>query len=123
MGSGRLWQAGTIVSAGAGPGAWSNATRGAPSLWNAYHRYFGMLWDNRDGQPASGQIAFYERIASEHLRGAVNWIETVGTAGGAQGQPREGIDAYFYPMPLLVTRDASGSAVPQAGLAAGGAAR
>ena len=123
VGSGRLWQAGTIVSAGTGPGAWSNATRDAPSLWNAYHRYFGMLWDNRDGQPASGQVAFYEQIASEHLRGAVNWIETVDPGGGRQSQPREGIDAYFYPMPLLVTRDASGSAAPQTGLAAAGGAR
>ena len=123
VGSGRLWQAGTIVSAGTGPGVWSNAARDAPSLWNAYHRYFGMLWDNRDGQPASGQVAFHERIAREHLRGAVNWIETVDTAGGAQGQPREGIDAYFYPMPLLVTHDASGAADPQAGLAAGAGAR
>jgi len=123
VGSGRLWQAGTIVSAGAGQGAWSSATRDAPSLWNAYHHYFGMLWDNRDGQPESGQVAFYERIAREHLRGAVNWIETVDPAGQAQSQPREGIDAYFYPMPQRMTRDASGSAAPQTGFAAGGAAR
>ena len=120
VGSGRLWQAGTVISAGAGPDAWSNATRDAPSLWNAYHRYFGMLWENRDGQPGSGQVAFYARIAREHSRGAVNWIETADPRGGAQ---REGIDAYFYPMPLQMTPDAQGAAAPQAGLAAGGGAR
>ena len=125
VGSGKLWQAGTIVSAGSGsgPGAWSNATRDAPSLWNAYQHYFGMLWENRDGQPNSGQVAFHERISREHERGAVNWIETVDPAGGAQQKPREGIDAYFYPMPLLVTRSSTGAAVPQTGLAGGGVAR
>lgn len=122
VGSGRLWQAGTVVSAGSGPGAWSHATRDAPSLWNAYQRYFGMLWDNRDGQPVSGQVAFFERIAREHMRGSVNWIETVDPAAGKQGQPREGIDAYFYPIPLM-TRGVAAVAAPQAGPAAGNGSR
>ncbi len=114
VGSGRLWQAGTVVAAGAGPHAWSSARRDAPSLWNAYQHYFGMLWENRDGQPDSGQVAFFDRIARAHMRGSVNWIETVDAVHGTQFTPREGIDAFFYPMPLIA-QGQRGSSSPQAG--------
>ena len=54
-----------------------------------------MLWTGRDGQPDAGQVAFFQRIGAEHLRGGMNWIETPTSDG-------EGIDAFFFPVPLAV---------------------
>jgi hypothetical protein len=100
-GSGKLWQVGTIVGEYPGSGAWSGANAGKPGLWNAYRKYFDMLWAVRDGQPEAGQVAFFQRIAPEHLRGTMNWIETVpaGSPPGA-GPSVEGIDAFFFPVPI-----------------------
>ncbi|WP_428568495.1 MAG: hypothetical protein ACP59X_09530 [Solidesulfovibrio sp. DCME] len=101
QGSGRLWQAGTIVSARPGSGAWSGEKAAARQLFTAYRHYFDLLWDSREGQPGAGQVAFYERLSQEHLAGAVNWIETVpGQGDPAAVAPREGIDAFFFPVPL-----------------------
>lgn len=100
-GSGRLWQAGTIVAAKPGSGAWSGGNAGKRQLFTAYRHYFDLLWDSREGQPGAGQAAFAARLAREHLAGAVNWIETVPPEGDpAAAAPREGIDAFFFPVPL-----------------------
>jgi len=100
QGSGRLWQAATIVAARPGSGIWSGDNAGKRQLFNAYAHYFELLWDSREGQPGAGQVAFYERIAREHRAGAVNWIETVPLDGDpAAATPREGIDAFFFPVP------------------------
>jgi len=105
VGSGRLWQAGTIIAARPGSGLWSGENAGKRHLFNAYKHYFAMLWESRDGQPAAGQVAFYARIAREHLAGDVNWIETVPQNGDpATVTPREGIDAFFFPVPLTDRR-------------------
>jgi len=101
VGSGRLWQAGTIVAAKPGSGVWSGENTGRRQLFTAYRHYFDMLWDSREGQPGAGQVAFFERIAQEHLAGNVNWIETVPQQGDpAAVPPGEGIDAFFFPIPL-----------------------
>ena len=98
-GSGNLWQAGTIVSARPGSSIWSGGNANSPSLWNAYHRYFEMLWANRDGQPHSGQNNFLKQMDLARSQGPVNWIETTGNRNGANFQePREGIDAFFFPI-------------------------
>lgn len=101
MGSGRLWQAGTIIAALPGSDVWSGDNAGKRHLFNAYKHYFEMLWDSREGQPGAGQVAFYERITQEHLAGNINWIETVPQRGDpAAVTPREGIDAFFFPVPM-----------------------
>lgn len=101
VGSGRLWQAGTIISTRPGSNAWSGDNTGKRHLFNAYKHYFDMLWDSREGQPDAGQVAFHERIVREHLAGEVNWIETVPQQGdSAACTPQEGIDAFFFPVPL-----------------------
>ena len=100
-GSGRLWQAGTILTARPGSDVWSGANVRKRNLFNAYQHYFAMLWDSREGQPQAGQVAFHERIVREHLAGGVNWIETVPPQGDpATVTPSEGIDAFFFPVPL-----------------------
>ena len=100
QGSGRLWQAGTIVAARPESGLWSGTNRDKRHLFNAYKHYFELLWDSREGQPGAGQVAFHERIVREHRAGTVNWIETVPQAGDpAADAPREGIDAFFFPCP------------------------
>ena len=100
VGSGRLWQAGTIISTRPGSSIWSGDNAGKRHLFNAYKHYFDMLWDSREGQPDAGQVAFYERIVREHLAGDVNWIETVPQQGDpAACTPLEGIDAFFFPVP------------------------
>ena len=100
QGSGRLWQAGTSIAARPGSGVWSGDNAGTRQLFNAYAHYFELLWDSREGQPGAGQVAFYERIACEHRAGAVNWIETVPQdSDPVAASPREGIDAFFCPVP------------------------
>jgi len=104
VGSGRLWQAGTIVAAKPGSGVWSGENAGKRQLFTAYRHYFDLLWDSREGQSEAGQIAFHERIAREHLAWEVNWIETVPQEGDpASVAPREGIDAFFFPAPLAAS--------------------
>ena len=99
-GSGRLWQAGTIIAARPGSGIWSGEHARQRQLFTAYQHYFDLLWDSREGQPGAGQVAFFERIAQEHLAGNVNWIETVPRQGDpTAGAPEEGIDAFFFPVP------------------------
>jgi hypothetical protein len=101
QGSGRLWQAGTIIGLRPGSAAWSGSNADRRQLWNAYKRYFDLLWASREGQPGAGQVAFYQAIAHEHRAGGLNWIETVaGAALPATVPPREGIDAFFFPVPL-----------------------
>lgn len=101
VGSGRLWQAGTIIAPGPRTGIWSGDNAGKRHLFNAYRHYFDLLWESREGQPAAGQVAFHERIVREHLAGNVNWIETVARdADPATLAPRAGIDAFFFPVPL-----------------------
>jgi hypothetical protein len=100
VGSGRLWQAGTILAAKPGSGVWSGDNAAKRQLFNAYKHYFDLLWDSREGQPGAGQEAFHERIGREHLAGAVNWIETTPRDGDpAAVAPKEGIDAFFFPVP------------------------
>jgi hypothetical protein len=101
VGSGRLWQAGTIIAARPGSGVWSGENTGKRHLFTAYKHYFDLLWDSREGQPAAGQVAFHQRLVREHLADGVNWIETVPLSGDpAATTPREGIDAFFFPVPL-----------------------
>ncbi|KHK03529.1 hypothetical protein [Desulfovibrio sp. TomC] len=101
VGSGQLWQAGTIIAARPGSGVWSGENAGKRHLFNAYSHYFDLLWDSREGQPEAGQVAFHERIVREHLAGEVNWIETVPPQSDLTAvNPREGIDAFFFPVPL-----------------------
>ncbi len=109
LGSGKLWQVGTVVGEYPGTGTWSGTRASGPSLWQAYQKYFDMLWTGRDGQPAAGQIAFFERIRAEHLRGGMNWIETL-PSGNARDPSiaGEGIDAFFFPVPLTATPAAGG---------------
>lgn len=101
VGSGDLWQAATIIREYPGSEIWSGANASNPNLWNGYKKYFDMLWHNREGQPDSGQLNFYKKIAKEHLNGNMNWIETVPKAAFSKSvTPEEGIDAFFYPIPL-----------------------
>lgn len=97
-GSGRLWQAGTILSARSGSGAWSGERARGPGLFAAYARYFEMLWASREGEPRAGQTAFHEVLSREHLAGKVNWIETAPRENPGAA-PREGVDAFFFPVP------------------------
>ncbi len=108
QGSGKLWQAGTIVSAKPGSDSWSGPNADSRNLWTAYRKYFEMLWNNRDGQLNAGQVNFHQQISDEHLKDAMNWIETVPVhSSGVGSQSSEGIDAFFFPIPF--TPDVSGS--------------
>ena len=100
QGSGRLWQAGTIVAARPGSGLWSGKNAQTRQLFTAYKHYFELLWASREGQPGAGQAAFHEAISREHLAGRVNWIETVPEGAPPSRPPRPGIDAFFFPVPL-----------------------
>ena len=97
VGSGRLWQVGTVIrSARTQP----EATDARPSsLFQAYQAYFDRLWGNREGQPNAGQIGFYEEIAPLHRAGRVNWIETTKPDVVGHVDVKPGIDAFFFPIP------------------------
>ena len=97
VGSGRLWQVGTVVRSMSPPPAASVERPG--SLFQAYQDYFERLWRNRQGQPEAGQVSFYETLAPLHRTGRVNWIET--SVPGASGEidVTPGIDAFFFPVP------------------------
>ena len=100
VGSGKLWQAGTVISAKPGVSVWSRENTDKPNLWNAYKNYFELLWSNREGQPNAGQINFSQLINDQRANGAVNWIETVPANSDAKYKPKEGIDAFFFPIPF-----------------------
>lgn len=100
VGSGKLWQAGTIISAKPGSSIWSGNNTNKPNLWNAYQNYFDLLWSNREGQPNAGQIGFSKLINDQRVNGAVNWIETVPPNSDTKYKPKEGIDAFFFPIPF-----------------------
>jgi len=101
VGSGKLWQAGTIIYEKSGEAPWSGANTNRPSLWNAYKQYFDLLWSNREGQPDAGQVNFSKLIDEKRAAGFVNWIETVPTKPGTHfKKPKEGIDAFFFPIPI-----------------------
>ena len=101
IGSGKLWQAGTIIQEKPGKSPWSGSNAHKPNLWNAYKQYFDLLWSNREGQPNAGQIQFSKLIDEKRAAGFVNWIETVpATPGNTFIKPKEGIDAFFFPIPI-----------------------
>lgn len=100
VGSGRLWQIGTIISAKQNTYIWSGPNSHKPNLWNAYQQYFNLLWSNREGQPNSGQIHFSKLIDEKRANGFVNWIETVPHNSEIKLKPKEGIDAFFFPIPI-----------------------
>ena len=100
QGSGKLWQAGTIVSVKPGSDIWSGPNIDSRNLWNAYRKYFEMLWNNRDGQPNAGQVNFHRQISAQHQNNAMNWIETIPSQSSTEGtRVQEGIDAFFFPIP------------------------
>lgn len=97
VGSGRLWQVGTVVrSVAAQPEITSNCPA---SLFQAYQSYFERLWRNRHGQPDAGQVSFYEELGPLHRAGLVNWIETPASGSGNVSDVTPGIDAFFFPVP------------------------
>jgi len=101
VGSGKLWQAGTIIQEKSGESPWSGPKANMPNLWNAYKQYFDLLWGNREGQPNEGQVNFLKLIDEKRAVGFVNWIETVPTTAGANlDKPKEGIDAFFFPISI-----------------------
>ena len=101
FGSGKLWQAGTIIREKSGNSPWSGPNTNKPNLWNAYKQYFDLLWGNREGQPNAGQLNFSKLIDEKRAEGFVNWIETVPTNPGASfNKPKEGIDAFFFPISI-----------------------
>ena len=100
VGSGKLWQAGTIISAKPGSSIWSGSNTNSPHLWNAYKSYFELLWSNREGQANAGQIHFSTLINNQRASGVVNWIETMPPNSDAKQKPKEGIDAFFFPIPF-----------------------
>ena len=100
VGSGKLWQAGTIIQAKSGTSAWSGPNIQKPSLWNAYKQYFDLLWSNREGQANAGQIYFSQLIEERRKNGYVNWIETVPPNAEAKKKSKEGIDAFFFPISI-----------------------
>ena len=101
IGSGKLWQAGTIIQERSWESPWSGANTNKPNLWNAYKQYFDLLWSNREGQSNAGQINFSKLIDEKRSAGFVNWIETVPTKARANfDKPKEGIDVFFFPIPI-----------------------
>ncbi len=105
QGSGKLWQAGTIVAARPGSGVWSGENVRGRNLFTAYAHYFERLWESREGAPGAGQLAFAEALSREHLAGEVNWIETV-PHERPDAPPREGVDAFFFPVPHSLPEEA-----------------
>lgn len=97
VGSGRLWQAGTVVRSVQAPPPEAAGRPG--SVFQAYQNYFDRLWRNRQGQPAAGQVPFYEEQAFLHRAGRVNWIETPVTDAFGETTVKPGIDAFFFPVP------------------------
>ena len=100
LGSGKLWQAGTIIEARKGAYTWSGSNTDKPSLWNAYQQYFDLLWSNREGQPNAGQMYFSKLIDNKRANGFVNWIETMPQNSDVKQKSKEGIDAFFFPIPI-----------------------
>ena len=101
VGSGKLWQAGTIIHEKSGNNPWSGPNVNKPSLWNAYKQYFDLLWSTREDQPNAGQVNFSKLIDEKRAGGFVNWIETVPIKPGVKFEkPKEGIDAFFFPIPI-----------------------
>ena len=101
VGSGKLWQVGTIIQEKSGASPWSGPNANKPNLWNAYKQYFDLFWDNREGQPNAGQINFAKLLDEKRSAGFVNWIETVPTNSRTSfNKPKEGIDAFFFPIPI-----------------------
>jgi len=101
IGSGKLWQAGTIIEERQGTHPWSGPNSDKPSLWNAYKQYFDLLWSNREGQPNSGQIHFSKLIDEKRSAGYINWVETYPIKEEVKFvTPKEGIDAFFFPIPM-----------------------
>ena len=100
LGSGKLWQAGTIIEARKGAHPWSGSNTDKPSLWKAYQQYFELLWSNREGHPNAGQIYFSKLIDEKRSNGFVNWIETMPQNSDVNQNPKEGIDAFFFPIPI-----------------------
>lgn len=100
VGSGKLWQAGTIIEAKKNSNLWSGDNTNKPSLWNAYKQYFDLLWGNREGEENAGQIHFSKLIDEKRTSGFVNWIETVPQTSEAKIKLKEGIDAFFFPIPM-----------------------
>ena len=97
VGSGRLWQAGTVIRAVI-PQPVDTADQPA-SLFQAYQSYFNHLWRNRQGQHNAGQVQFYEELTPLHLAGRVNWLETTSPDAAVGLKVRPGIDGFFFPVP------------------------
>ena len=101
VGSGKLWQAGTIIQEGSRSSPWSGPNSHKSSLWKAYQQYFDLLWSNREGQPNAGQIHFSKMIDEKRTNGFVNWLETTPIKPGSNlSKSKEGIDAFFFPIPI-----------------------
>jgi hypothetical protein len=100
IGSGKLWQAGTTISLNPQSKAKDSKNSESYGLWNSYRQYFELLWSNREGQENAGQLGFSELINKKRLTGVVNWIETIPVKSARSQEPKEGIDAYFFPIPF-----------------------
>ena len=100
IGSGKLWQAGTTISLNPQSNAKDSKNSESYGLWNSYKQYFDLLWSNREGQENAGQIGFSELINQKRLTGTVNWIETIPVKSARSQEPKEGIDAFFFPIPF-----------------------
>jgi len=100
VGSGKLWQAGTVISLKTGIQEGSQETPPSFGLWHSYKQYFELLWSNREGQVNAGQIGFSQLINERRKNSPVNWIETTSSKTDSKQAMKEGIDAYFFPIPF-----------------------
>jgi hypothetical protein len=100
IGSGKLWQAGTIISPKDVVQESNTTISPSPGLWTSYKRYFELLWSNREGQKNAGQIGFSQLINEKRKNGNINWIETIPNKSDPKQDIKEGIDAYFFPIPF-----------------------
>ena len=99
VGSGRLWQVGTIVRSIQPQLEEAGAPSRPASLFQAYQLYFDRLWRNRQGTATPGQVSFYEALTPLHRAGRVNWIETARPSAATGADMIPGIDAFFFPVP------------------------
>jgi len=100
VGSGKLWQAGTVISLKTEIKEGGEEVSPSFGLWSSYKQYFELLWSNREGQVSAGQVGFSQLINENRKNSAVNWIETIPNKTDSKQDIQEGIDAYFFPIPF-----------------------
>ena len=102
---GALWQVGVVIRPQSGSSTWSGSEMTENSLFANYINYFNLLSQTSVESLGvknayKGQRDFAELIFPDVLNGSINWIETVPYDGSYKTKMSEGIDSFFFPVPI-----------------------